>query len=74
MGTEMGPVDIGEAREWIADAFDGVDAWAMQPLDVVRAIRRHYAGGIAQFLEDGSYRSVLGELGLDSQGRDVRHE
>ena len=66
--------DLGHAREWIADAFDGVDAWTMGPLAVARAIRRHYAGGIAQFLEDGTYRSVLGELGLDSQGRDVRHD
>ena len=66
-------VDLGHAREWISDAFD-VDASWFQPLDVVRAIRRHYAGGIAQFLEDGTYRSVLGELGLDSQGRDVRHD
>jgi hypothetical protein len=49
---EMTAIDIGEARAWIADAFEDVDAWALQPLAVVRAIREHYAGGIAQFLAD----------------------
>jgi len=55
MIMEMTAIDIGEAREWIADAFEDVypiDAWALQPLAVVRAIREHYAGGIAQFLAD----------------------
>ena len=53
VSTTMTAVDIGYAREWISDAFD-VDASWFQPLDVVRAIRRHYVGGIAQFLRDGA--------------------
>jgi hypothetical protein len=71
---EVDAVQLGHAREWISDAFGGVDAWALQPLDVVRTIRRHYVGGIAQFVEDVTYRSVLDELGLDSQGRDTKND
>jgi hypothetical protein len=52
---EFTAIDLGAARAWIADAFEDVypvDAWALQPLAVVRAIREHYAGGVAQFLAD----------------------
>ncbi len=44
--------DIEEARAWLDDTFEDVDAWALQPLAVVRAIRKYYAGGISQFLLD----------------------
>ena len=49
---ELTAIDIGTAREWLDDTFDDVDAWALQALEVVRAIRKHYAGGVAQFLAD----------------------
>ena len=51
-GGDFTVADIQEARAWIEDAFDDVDAWALQPLAVVRAIRKHYAGGVTQFLVD----------------------
>ena len=49
---ELTAIDIGAARAWIADAFEDVDAWALGPLEVARMLRRHYVGGIAQFLAD----------------------
>ncbi len=51
-GNDFSASDIEEARAWLDDAFEDVDAWELQPLAVVRAIRKHYAGGISQFLVD----------------------
>jgi hypothetical protein len=53
MATIMDAVQVGQARAWIEDAFEDVNAWALQPLEVARFLRRHYAGGIEQFLADG---------------------
>lgn len=41
---------LTEAREWIADCFEDVDAAELTHLEVERGIARHFEGGIAAFL------------------------
>ena len=57
--ADMKPGDLLAARYWIADVFEDVDPFDLDPLEVARGIRRHYAGGIGQFLADGDYSSYL---------------
>lgn len=50
-----GDMDLmAEARAWIADCFDGVDAGALTDDEVKRGVQRHYAGGWAGFVADGA--------------------
>jgi hypothetical protein len=44
--------DFEEARAWLSDAFDNVDAWTLSEMAIARAIRKHYQGGVTQFLVD----------------------
>ena len=46
---------IRDARDWIADCFDDVDAWELSDDAVWQGIERHYEGGVDQFMRDGQY-------------------
>lgn len=41
---------LTEAREWIADCFDDVDATELTDQEVERGVARHFDGGIKAFL------------------------
>jgi hypothetical protein len=47
---------LAEAREWIADCvwadLDQEDIDALTDDQVTRGVRRHYSGGVAQFVSD----------------------
>ncbi len=45
---------LGEARDWIADCFSDVDAYALTDAEVQRGVERHYEGGWCQFVKDGA--------------------
>lgn len=43
---------VAQARGWIADSFDDVDAFELTDSEVIQGVQRHYDGGWAAFLED----------------------
>ena len=43
---------IQEARDWIADSFEDAPD-DLTDRDVIEGIRRHYIGGMIQFIADG---------------------
>jgi len=57
------PEQIKEAREWIADCiWQNLDLDAVDELPDERVelgVKYHYAGGIAQFIQDGGYGNII---------------
>lgn len=45
---------LDEARGWIMDCWEDVDAWDMSESELGRIIARHYAGGIPEFLTNSA--------------------
>jgi hypothetical protein len=48
------PAQVREARGWIADCFGEKLAKRLTVAEVVAGVARHYEGGWAQFIADGS--------------------
>lgn len=43
---------LAEMRGWIKDCFSDVDAADLDDVEVVAGVKRHYVGGVDQFVAD----------------------
>jgi len=54
---ELDQETIKAMRDWVADCVwadaDEDDIAEMSDAEIIRGVRKHYCGGIAQFIEDG---------------------
>jgi len=51
---------VADARDWIADAFTGVDAEKLSASEVRRGVQRHYEGGWSAFVADNGVHVYVG--------------